>query len=504
MDHRLNPLPSNGIAVTDPNSRRLGSDLAFTPRHMEEVRIPPASFARFIATATAARRRHLHSALRGTRRLLRGRRVWHVNSTRTGGGVAEMLQTLLGYERDAGLDARWLVIEGEPDFFAITKRLHHLLHGRNGPSHRLPAEARDVYGAVTRGNLDRIRAVVRPGDIVMLHDPQTAGLAPALRDHGARVVWRCHIGCDGANGATRQGWEFLQPYLAAAHAYVFSRRAYVPAWIPSERVFIIPPAIDPLSLKNAPLGRASVLAVMRHIGLLGDRSPNGGVPFTRLDGSPALVSRRALIVQTAPVPHKGVPTVVQVSRWDPLKDMAGVMRGFAERAERLPGVHLLLVGPDVSGVTDDPEGAQVYNECVARWERLPAAIRERVHLVSLPMADVDENAVMVNAIQRHATVLVQKSLKEGFGLTVTEAMWKGRPVIAGAVGGIQDQIQDGIHGLLLEDPTDTRAFGLALERLFRSPGLVRRLRRNARRRARNEFLGHRQLSQFLQLLDVVA
>ena len=471
---------------------------------MQEVPIPPASFARFLATATAARRRHLHSALREARRLLQDRRVWHINSTRTGGGVAEMLQTLLGYERDAGLDARWLVIEGEPEFFALTKRLHHLLHGRNGPRHQLPPEAGDVYGAVTQGNLDRIRALVRPGDVVMLHDPQTAGLAPALRAHGARVVWRCHIGCDGANGATRQGWSFLQPYLAHAHAYVFSRRAYVPAWIPADRAFIIPPAIDPLSLKNAPVGRAAVRAILRHIGLLGDRSPNGGVPFTRLDGSPALVRRRATIVQTDPLPAADVPTVVQVSRWDPLKDMAGVMRGFAERAERLPGVHLVLVGPDVSGVTDDPEGAEVYADCVERWERLPAAVRRRVHLVSLPMADVDENAVMVNAIQRHATVLVQKSLREGFGLTVTEAMWKGRPVIAGAVGGIQDQIQDGIHGLLLEDPTDTRAFGLAVERLFRSPGLVRRLGRNARRRARNEFLGHRQLAQFLKLLDVVA
>jgi trehalose synthase len=470
---------------------------------MEEVPIPRASFARFLATATATRRRRLHSALRGARHLLRDRRVWHINSTRTGGGVAEMLQTLLGYERDAGLDARWLVIDGEPQFFAVTKRLHHLLHGRNGPAHRLPAEAGDVYGTVTRTNLDRIRAVVRPGDIVMLHDPQTAGLAPALRAHGARVVWRCHIGCDGANGATRQGWEFLQPYLAHAHAYVFSRRTYVPAWIPADRVFIIPPAIDPLSLKNAPLGRASVRAVLRHIGLLGDRPPNGGVPFTRLNGSRALLQRKATIIQIAPLPTGDTPTVVQVSRWDPLKDMAGVMRGFSGRADRLPGVHLVLVGPDVSGVTDDPEGAEVYADCVARWERLPLAVRRRVHLVSLPMADVDENAIMVNAIQRHSTVLVQKSLREGFGLTVTEGMWKGRPIIAGAVGGIQDQIQDGVHGLLLEDPTDTRAFGLAVERLFRSPGLVRRLRRNARRRARNEFLGHRQLAQFLNLLDAV-
>jgi trehalose synthase len=180
--------------------------------------------------------------------------------------------------------------------------------------------------------------------------------------------------------------------------------------------------------------------------------------------------------------------------------MAGVMRGFADRIEQLGDAHLVLVGPDVRGVTDDPEGARVLESCIARWRRLPLAIRDRVHLACLPMQDVEENAIMVNAIQRHASIIAQKSLHEGFGLTVTEAMWKGRAVVASAVGGIRDQIVDRMHGLLLPDPRDTGAFGDALALLLRNRSLARRLGRNARRRAAAKFLGPRQLMQFVDLL----
>jgi trehalose synthase len=192
--------------------------------------------------------------------------------------------------------------------------------------------------------------------------------------------------------------------------------------------------------------------------------------------------------------------VVQVSRWDPLKDMAGVMRGFTDRLAGMGDAHLVLVGPDVSGVTDDPEGSQVLEECITLWHKLPRKAQERVHLVCLPMDDIEENAVMVNAVQRHAAIVVQKSLHEGFGLTVTEAMWKGRPVIASAVGGIQDQIVDGVHGYLLQQPGDTQALGDAVQHLLGNHALARRLGRNARRRAIAKFLGPRQLIQFVDVL----
>jgi len=191
---------------------------------------------------------------------------------------------------------------------------------------------------------------------------------------------------------------------------------------------------------------------------------------------------------------------VQVSRWDPLKDMLGVMRGFASRRQQLGSAHLALVGPDPSGVTDDPEGMSVYQECVAQWHTLPPDARERIHLVCVQMANVEDNALMINAIQRFATVVVQKSLHEGFGLTVTEAMLKGRPVVASRVGGIQDQIKDGIHGLLLDDPTDTRAFGDAIARLLGDPVFARHLAINARRRAIAEFLGPRQMMQMFNVI----
>jgi trehalose synthase len=227
---------------------------------------------------------------------------------------------------------------------------------------------------------------------------------------------------------------------------------------------------------------------------------NGDLDFLRLDGSGGRVERKANIVQVNPIPGWDVPMVVQVSRWDPLKDMAGVMRGFANRIDKMGDAHLVLVGPDVSRVTDDPEGIQVLEDCVARWHRLHKKAKERVHLVCLPMDDIEENAVMVNAIQRHSTMIIQKSLHEGFGLTVTEAMWKARPIIASAVGGIQDQIVDEVHGLLLEDPTDTQAMAKAIQFLLENHAVARRLGRNARRRAIAKLLGPRQLIQFVDLL----
>jgi trehalose synthase len=188
-----------------------------------------------------------------------------------------------------------------------------------------------------------------------------------------------------------------------------------------------------------------------------------------------------------------------VSRWDWLKDMAGVLTAFVTMAADGPGdAHLMLVGPDVSGVDDDPEGAVVFAECRALWSSLPDGVRRRVHLASIPMDDVDENAIIINALQRHAYMVVQKSLAEGFGLTVTEAMWKARPVIASRVGGIQDQIVDGRDGVLI-DPYDLDAAAEAMVRLLDDPALANRLGHAARARVQDHFLGDRHLSQYVEL-----
>jgi trehalose synthase len=202
------------------------------------------------------------------------------------------------------------------------------------------------------------------------------------------------------------------------------------------------------------------------------------------------------------LPGPDDPVVAQVSRWDRLKDMAGVMRGFADHVAPASPGYLMLVGPAVSEVSDDPEGAQVYAECVAGWQELPAATRARVLLVTLPLDDVDENAAMVNAIQRHATALAQKSLAEGFGLTVAEGMWKGRPVIGSAVGGIQDQIVDGT-GVLLPDPRDLAAFGTAVRHLLDHPAEAERMGRAAQEHIRSSSVGDLHLLRYADLFGAL-
>lgn len=433
---------------------------------------------------------------------LAGRTWWNVNSTSRGGGVAEMLQSILAYARGAGVDTRWLVIQGTPEFFHITKRLHHALHGSRGDGSPLGDAERRVYEEVLRDNLEELAPLVRPGDVVLLHDPQTAGLVAPLVGLGARVAWRCHIGSGVGNDEVARGWAFLLPYLAEAHVSVFSRQAYVPRAL-ADRSVIIRPSIDIFSVKNQPMDEPTRRAILVHTGLLQGHDGHGEPVFTRRDGVLGRVDRCVDIVRNGPAPAYEAPLVVQVSRWDPLKDPAGVMCGFAALLRSTPSVraHLVLAGPSVNAVADDPEAAATFDAVMRRWRTLPHAVRERVHLICLPMADVEENAAIVNALQRHAAVVVQKSLEEGFGLTVTEAMWKGRPVVASCVGGIQDQIQDGVHGLLVRDPHDLSEFGAVLGRVLTDAALAERLGQAARQRVLDDFTGVRHLTDYANIID---
>jgi trehalose synthase len=463
--------------------------------------LPLDRFSPLIGVRRAA---GLRDASERARRLFAGRVVWNVNSTAAGGGVAEMLQTLIGYARGAGVDTRWLVVHGDPAFFTVTKRIHNGLHGDPGDGGPLDAPERAIYEATTARAGRALREMVRPGDLVLLHDPQTAGLVPWLRDTGARVVWRCHVGLDHASAILDRTWAFLRPWIEPAHACVFSRPTYAPPWLDQARLRIVPPSIDAFAVKNQGMHLDAVRAILVHVGMIANGRPRPAPQFRRRDGSLGSVVRRANILREGPAPDVRIPIVVQVSRWDRLKDMPGVMVGFARHTGRVPHARLALVGPEVDGVTDDPESAEVYRSCVEAWQALPEAQRRRVDLVTLPMADGDENAAMVNAIQRHAAVVVQKSLHEGFGLTVTEAMWKRRPIVASAVGGIQDQIVDGRHGLLVSDPTDLDFFGRQLARLLEDRTLARRLGRNAQRRCVSHFLAPRHLTQYLDLFEQLA
>lgn len=471
---------------------------------MQEVTIDPAPLPRLAQLLPPERAERLNTAVVRARNLLEHRTVWNVNATAQGGGVAEMLQTLLAYGRGAEVDTRWLVMSGDPKFFSITKRLHNILHGSLGDGGGLGPEERAHFLEVTHANNTAARGLVQPGDIVLLHDPQTAGMVAALRERGVHVVWRCHIGTDTATAVTDIGWSFLRDFIEPADAFIFSRRQFAPDWVPQDKLWIIPPSLDPFSAKNRNLTTADVAAALRHAQLV-DMSPDGGrLDFMRRDGRVGTVRRHQGLLKSGQRIPKNARLVIQVSRWDRLKDMAGVLTGFTDHIDDLPrDVHLLLVGPDVSGVTDDPEGAEVLENCLALWRDLPEAVRDRVHLCSLPMDDVDENAHLVNALQRHATVVVQKSLAEGFGLTVTEPMWKAKPVVASAIGGIQDQIEDGVSGILLPDPTNSEDFVQALGRLLEDAMLADAMGAAARLRVRDRFLGDRHLIQYVDLFHTL-
>jgi trehalose synthase len=323
-------------------------------------------------------------------------------------------------------------------------------------------------------------------------------MVDGLRALGAIVVWRCHVGCDEENERTENGWTFLRRYTERADAFIFSRQAYAPAWVDQDRLWVIPPSIDPFSAKNRELEPAAVTAILVRAGLLTGVDAGGTLRFTRRDGSHGTVRPHRGLLDGDRPPAPSDRLVIQVSRWDRLKDMTGVLTGFCMRPTPAD-VQLMLVGPDISAVADDPEGAVVLRECQSMIEQLAPDVRARVHLVSLPMDDGDENAIMVNALQRHAAIVVQKSLVEGFGLTVTEALWKGRPVIATAVGGIQDQITHGHDGLLIDDPSDLDAFANALHILLENPRLAARLGTGGQQRVTAEYLGDRHLTQYVDL-----
>ena len=467
---------------------------------MKEVHIDSMSLDRLARLLDPDRAELLRSRAETARRLLAGRTVWNVNATASGGGVAEMLTTLLAYSRGAEVDARWLVLEGTPEFFKLTKRLHNLLHGSAGDGGDVGDAEREVYESVLADNAAALREWVKAGDIVLLHDPQTAGLVDGLQGIGATVIWRCHIGKDDDDELTERGWAFLKPYLKACDGVIFSRAAYVPGWVDQDTLRLIPPSLDPFSAKNVGLREVDVHSALHHAGLVDIPNHRGSLTFERRDGTEGTVRQHEGLFAAGEVIPGDARLVMQVSRWDRLKDMTGVLRSFVDHLDAFPDdVHLALVGPEVSGVSDDPEGAEVLEECVALWREQPAEAQRRVHLVALPMDDVDENAHLVNALQHHATVVVQKSLVEGFGLTVTEPMWKGKPVVASRVGGIQDQIVDGVSGLLLDDPEDLDAFAELLVRVLEDPELAARLGEQARERVREMFLGDRHLIQYVQL-----
>ncbi|MGO9883121.1 MAG: glycosyltransferase [Solirubrobacteraceae bacterium] len=467
---------------------------------LEHVAVEAMDPRRFRSVIGPGEYQQLLELIDNAARALRGRVIWNVSSTAKGGGVVELLRPLLGYSRGSGVDARWVVITGGREFFEITKRMHNHLHGVDGDGGLLSAREQAVYESTLARNAQELIPLLHPGDIVILHDPQTAGLVSAVRGAGAVVIWRCHVGLDKANRVARGAWSFVRPHVLDADAYVFSRRAFVWDGLAREKVAVIQPSIDAFSAKNAEQTHEQRMSILSRAGIVVHR-PTVDPTFTRSDGTPGRVDIcHAQMCEAGPLSSDDT-LIAQISRWDRLKDPLGVLQGFAQHVAARVDAHLLIAGPATEAVTDDPEGASVHAAVVDACRGLQPDVRRRVHLASLPMADAEQNAAVVNALQGHATVVVQKSLAEGFGLTVTEAMWKQQPVVASRVGGIQDQIVDGESGVLISDPRDLRAFGSAVVGLLSDRDRARRIGVAAQERVRDNFLGPRHLAQYFELIE---
>jgi len=451
--------------------------------------------------------------------LLKGRTLWMVNSTAQGGGVAEMLPKMVTLLEELGLETRWLVITtDQPRFYELTKRLHNLIHGEGEP--RLTDDDRSLYERVSRDNAQRVLDMVGPDDLVVIHDPQPMGAGALLKERlRMPLIWRCHIGLDEHLPQTRAAWNFLEPYARAYDHAVFSAPEYIPDYL-AGRSTIIHPAVDPESHKNRELSAHKLVGILCNSGLKHESHPVLTPPF----------AHRAQRLQPdgswGPAVSDGVqigllyrPIVTQISRWDRLKGFAPLLEGFIRLKKRLDDpargyddrhrrrleiVRLVMAGPDPSAVKDDPEGQEVLAELIDVYRKLPERIRQDVVMLSLPMVSRKENALMVNALQRCSTVVVQNSLREGFGLTATEAMWKRRATIGTYACGLRQQIRSGVDGMLIKDPRDAEEVAEKLDRMLRDPTRRSVLSRNAQRRVFQEFLIFGQLGRWLQLLAQTA
>lgn len=443
---------------------------------------------------------------------LAGRKVWMVNSTAQGGGVAEMLPMLVSLLNELGVDTEWLVMGTEETrFFDLTKRLHNLIHGAGDPG--LTDEDQQLYAAVSSENAAELKRRIGPDDILVIHDPQPLGMGALVkRELGIPFFFRCHIGLDEDSPETRSAWSFLRPYAELCDYAVFSAPEYIPGFL-AGKAGIISPAIDPLSFKNRELSAHKLAGILKNAGLASSRHPvvpaNYHEQATRLrpDGQFARMNEETEIG----IPFR--PIVLQVSRWDRLKGYGPLLDGFVRMKQgmvgsdvsprqrrRLAHVRLVLAGPDPAAVADDPEALSVLDELIDCYRDLPHWLQDDVALVSLPMGSRDQNALMVNALQRCSSVVAQNSLQEGFGLTVTEAMWKQRGVLGSRACGIRQQIRDGMDGRLVSDCENPDEIATLLESMLEDlPGRTH-WGQSAQLRVHDEFLVFTQVRRWIETL----
>jgi trehalose synthase len=372
---------------------------------------------------------------------LKGARVVHVNSTREGGGVAEILQKLIPLKKALGIETSWEVINGSPDFYECTKSFHNALQGMG---RKVSDDLLKAYEQTNADCAERLRGVLEEADFVFIHDPQPAALLSHFPNRRGKWIWRCHI---DASHPFRSVWKYLRPWLASYDASIFSLPEFAQP-LPHAQ-YIVAPSIDPLSEKNRHLPTAEIEAVYAKFGL-----------------DPAR------------------PLILQVSRYDRFKDPLGVIQAYLLAAKLTP-LQLVLAG---GGASDDPEGQEVLQEVQRAAEGHPD-----IHVLMLP-SDAHRT---INALQRASDIVIQKSIREGFGLTVTEGMWKGKPVIGGDTGGIRLQVFNHYTGFLVRTPEGA---ALRMRYLLHRARLRREMGERARQFVMDNFLITRHLREYLTLL----
>jgi trehalose synthase len=377
---------------------------------------------------------------------LSGMRVVHVNSTRMGGGVAEILAKLIPLKRELGIDVSWEVIEGVPQFFKTTKSFHNALQGDVVD---VPEESLRGYEQVNAANAEKLRHRLSEADMVFVHDPQPAPLLRYTPERRGKWIWRCHIDVSKPHLPV---WEYLEGFVSAYDASIFSMAAFAQR-LPHTQ-YLIPPSIDPLSEKNIELDESVIASVVEEAGLDPKR-----------------------------------PLVVQVSRFDRFKDPVGVITSYSLAKRFSPGLQLVLAG---GGASDDPDAEAVIEETQAA-----AAGDPDIHVLILP----PDAHITINALQRAADIVLQKSIKEGFGLTVSEAMWKGKPVIGGDTGGIRLQIIDSHTGFLVCTPEGA---ALRMRYLLHHVEAMAEMGNKARNFVRENFLLTRHLREYLTVMVSLA
>ena len=457
--------------------------------------------------------RDLQTEARAAAPLLRGRRVFMLNSTARGGGVAEMLPKLVRLLRDLDVPTEWLVLETDrAEFFQLTKRIHNLLHGEGDP--RLGPAERELYETVSEEAAAALQERVAPGDVLIVHDPQPLGAGALVRRRSSVIsVFRCHIGLDRRPPTVRSAWDFLRPYATAYDHSVFTAAEYIPDYL-AGRASTLCPGIDPASHKNRDLPVNKMFGILCNSGLAREAQP----VLTPAWDQPARRLRPDGTFVPAAEDEIGLgfrPVVLQVSRWDRLKGWAPLLEAFASLKGRLDAgsgpadprhrrrmrlVRLVLAGPDPGSIQDDPEARGVLAELSARYQALPPAIQDDVALLTLPMASDKENALMVNVLQRCAVVVVQNSLREGFGLTVTEAMWKRAAVLGSRACGLRLQIRDGVEGRLSPDAEDPAAVADCLDSMLADAPGRNLWGARAQRRVYEEFLVFTQVRRWIEVL----